>query len=75
MAPQLDLTLADPQQVIEEQVAVVDLQPQDVVLLSQEVGELLLPPGIHRVPTDRSLPQTGRTTEHLHVAVSGPEQV
>ncbi|TNN27130.1 hypothetical protein EYF80_062728 [Liparis tanakae] len=41
-----DLTLAGPQQVIEADVAVVDLQPQHLVHLGRVAGELVLPPRV-----------------------------
>lgn len=49
---ELDLTLADSQQVIEDDVTVVNLEPQYVVLLGLEVAKLLLPPGVGIVVTD-----------------------
>lgn len=59
MGSQLDLSLTDSQQVIENEVTVVNFEPQDVVLLSLEVGELLLPPGVDVVVANGCFPQTG----------------
>lgn len=57
IASWLQPTLADSQQVIEDEVAVVNLEPQHVVLLSLEVGEVLLPPGVGVVVANRRFAQ------------------
>lgn len=59
MGSLLDLSLADSQQVIEDKVTVVNFEPQNVVLLSLEVGELLLPPGVLVVVANRCFTQSG----------------
>ena len=75
MGSWFDRTLADSQQVIEDQVLIVNLQPQYVVLLGLEVGELLPPPGVGIVVTDGCHTQRGRGTERLDVAVCDSEEV
>lgn len=59
MGSQLDLTLTDTQQVIEDDVIVINLKPQYVVLLGLEVDKLLVPPGIGIVVTDGCHTQSG----------------
>lgn len=59
MGPHLDLSLTDSQQVIENDVTVANFEPQNVVLLSLEVGELLLPPGVDVVVANGCFSHTG----------------
>lgn len=59
MGSRLDLSLTDSQQVIEKDVTVVNFEPQNVILLSLEVEELLLPPGVDVVVANGRFPQTG----------------
>lgn len=59
MGSLLDQSLAVSQQVIEDKVPVVNFEPQNVVLLSAEVSELLVPPGVDLVITDSCPTQTG----------------
>lgn len=69
VSPGLDLSLADPQQVVEQDVAVEDLELQHVALLAVEVVELLLPPGVRVAVPNGRLAQRGGAAEHLDVAV------
>lgn len=58
MGSPLDLPLTDSKQIIEEKVAVMYFQPQDVVFLSIEVLELFLPPGIFVIIPNRCFTQS-----------------
>lgn len=75
MGSWLDLALADSQQVIKEEVTVMNLKPQYVIFLSTEIGKLLLPPGVGIVLTGGCCTQSCWATEHLDIAICGPQQV
>lgn len=75
MGPLFHLSLADSKQVIEEDVTVMDLKLQSVTLLSTEVGELLLPPGVLVVVANRCFTQIGRATEDYDIAIGGSQEV
>lgn len=66
----LQLSLADPEQVIHEDVAVEELQLQSVAFVSVEVHELLLPPGVFVVVANSCFTQTDGTKEDFDVAIS-----
>lgn len=68
-----DLSLADSQLVIEDQILVINLKPQDVTLLGDEIGELLLPPRVNSVLPDHCFAQSGGATKHLDVAICDPQ--
>lgn len=57
MGSRFHRSLADSHQVIEEDVTVMNLELQYVTLLTIEVAELLLPPGIGIVVADGCLTQ------------------
>lgn len=69
---QSHLPRARSDQVVEEDVIVVNFEPQRVALLGHEPGELLRPPGIGVVVANRSAAQGGCTTENLNIAIGGP---
>ena len=64
---------AGPQEVVQEDVAVIALQLQLVVGRGLVVGELLFPPGVGVVFPDRCFAQVSRAAEHLHVAICGSQ--
>lgn len=64
-----ELSLAKAQLIIKDEVAVKDFHPQDVVLLSSQGSELLLPPGVDLVVEDSRLTQADSTAKQLHVAI------
>ena len=66
-----DGPLAGPQEVVEENVVVMDRQLQHVVGHGLGVPELLVPPGVGVVVSDRCFAQVSRSAGHLHVAISG----
>lgn len=69
------LSLADSEQVIEEHVAVVELQPQSVTFLGVEVQELLLPPGVLVVVANRCFTQIDGSEVDFDVAVGRSQEI
>lgn len=63
------LSLADPEQVIHEDVAVKELQLQSVAFQSVEVPELLLPPGVFVVVANSRFTQNDGAKIHFDVAI------
>lgn len=75
MGSLLDLSLAHSKQVIDQNITVINFQLQDVVLLTLEVDELLLPPRIFVIVANRRFTQVDWAIEHLHIAICGSQKV
>lgn len=69
------LSLADPEQVIQEHVAVEELQPQSVAFLRVEVHELLLPPGVFVVVANSCFTQSDGAKGDCDIAVSRSQEI
>lgn len=69
------LSLADPEQIIQQHVAVEDLQLQSVTFLSVEVQELLLPPGVFVVVANSRFTQRDGAKGDFNVAVSLSQEI
>lgn len=75
VGPRSQLSLADPEQVVQEHVAVQELQLQGVALPSVKVPELLLPPGVLVVVANSCFPQSDGAKADFDVAVSRSQEI
>lgn len=75
VASRHQLSLADPDQVIQEKVAVVELQLQSVTFLGVPVHELLLPPGVFVVVANSCFTQSDGAKDDFDIAVGRSQEI